>query len=596
MLDEFSAEGLKSVLKTIDDKTKGRKEILKKQIIKLLSRKSFIKEMWKMLSETEKYAVSEAFRNKNASIDIDKFNAKYRTDLFIPEHGSTYYYFDSDDIKNPDTKIHAFFLNNHTIPEEIIMSLTDLVYSTKSIEIECSSEMPVTEDKEIRVFNGEESVKHDLYIVLDLVSKEKIKVSEKTRKPSEASQKLIADMLIDKDFFNPSEFPKKSKYHEVPGYIRAYAWSLLLQEGKMAAYSKGKLSLTKVGTKNLSRPMAEIVKEMLTHWMAQKEIDEFNRIDLIKGQNPRSRNKSLTNVLDRKKAILSALKSCPANKWIAIDEFSRFMMAKGLDFQVAEDPWALYIVDREYGSLGYEGSDSWEIFQERYIMALFMEYFTTLGIIDIIFKHPDNARNDCSDLWGMDEYAFLSRYDGLLYFRINELGSYCLEKKKEYVNNKKNSVVEKKIELLKNFEIYIKKELSSSEKFFLEKISVKKQDFIWQLSEAVILDSVEKGITYDDIKQFLVSLSGNSIPKNIDLFLEKIKNNIEQFTGSFHADVFSFRDSNIALEISEKRTMKKFCYLCGSNAVAVKKDKLNTFYSELKKMGYVIPIKKLSSE
>jgi len=31
-----------------------------------------------------------------------------------------------------------------------------------------------------------------------------------------------------------------------------------------------------------------------------------------------------------------------------------------------------------------------------------------------------------SDLWGTDELSFFSRYDGLMYFRINPLGAYCL--------------------------------------------------------------------------------------------------------------------------------------------------------------------------
>lgn len=40
---------------------------------------------------------------------------------------------------------------------------------------------------------------------------------------------------------------------------------------------------------------------------------------------------------------------------------------------------------------------------------------------------------DFTDLWGVDDLDCLSRYDGLLYIRINGLGAWCLGLAEEYV-------------------------------------------------------------------------------------------------------------------------------------------------------------------
>ena len=427
----------------------------------------------------------------------------------------------------------------------------------------------------------------DFYTVLNLISNEKVRVSEKTSKPSQSSMKLIAEHLFDEDFFNPALYPPKHKYDTIPGYIRAYSWPLLLQEGKLAKEANGKLLLTKKGQEALTKSLPATIRELHEKWIKQKKFDEFNRIDSIKGQG--SRGRTMTSSIERKEKIISALNLCPQNKWIAIEEFSRYSIAQGLTFDVCYDPWDLYIEDREYGSLGYEGFHDWSILQERYILVLFMEYFATLGLLDIAYIDPRNARDDYHSLWGIDDYDFLSRYDGLLYFRINPLGSYCLGMTKKYEEKKKESV--KKIELMANLELYLKETLSSSEKVFLEKVALQKQDYIWKLDETIILSSIEKGISFVNIKQFLITLSENSIPKSVELLLEKIERNSNRVEEKFEAIVFTFDDANLAREISHKKRIKEYSYLCGERSVAVKKSKIDAFYVELKKMGYIVPLK-----
>ncbi len=71
-----------------------------------------------------------------------------------------------------------------------------------------------------------------------------------------------------------------------------------------------------------------------------------------------------------------------------MDEFFRFMQAANYYFKVSRDLWHLYITDSHYGSLGFDGSNDWEILQGRYILCLLFEYAATLGMIDVTYDSP----------------------------------------------------------------------------------------------------------------------------------------------------------------------------------------------------------------
>ena len=108
------------------------------------------------------------------------------------------------------------------------------------------------------------------------------------------------------------------------------------------------------------------------------------------------------------------------------------MQASSFDFSVTRDPWRLYITDAHYGSLGYADCHDWPILQGRYLLCLLLEYAATLGLIDVAYTDPDEARPDFRHMWGTDDLTYLSRYDGLRYFRLNPLGAYCLSVAETY--------------------------------------------------------------------------------------------------------------------------------------------------------------------
>ena len=155
-------------------------------------------------------------------------------------------------------------------------------------------------------------------------------------------------------------------------------------------------------------------------------IDEFSRIEQIKGQ--RARN-VLTAAKPRRQTVAVALADCPLGEWISLNDLFTAMRRGGLSPTIARSEralWKLYLEDSYYGSLGYDGHHDWTLLEGRYTLAVLFEYAGTLGLIDLDYVHPKGARDDFRGNWGGDFLDALSRYDGLRAIRLNPLGAYAL--------------------------------------------------------------------------------------------------------------------------------------------------------------------------
>ena len=110
-----------------------------------------------------------------------------------------------------------------------------------------------------------------------------------------------------------------------------------------------------------------------------------------------------------------------------LTELFRHTRAAGLSFEIARPYHELSLAETSYGYLAQDqGVDMWPVLQGRFARAVIFEYTATLGLVDVAYIHPADARDDYSRLWGADDLAFLSRYDGLLAVRLTPLGAHVL--------------------------------------------------------------------------------------------------------------------------------------------------------------------------
>jgi Helicase conserved C-terminal domain len=557
-----------------------------------------LKPLWSELDELQQAAVAEAVHSERSRYEPDQFVAKYGK---APDWGSKTRPYGYD--INP-SKLNLFFYN-HILPEDLKRQLKAFVPKPKAVTIENYSELPDSVWLEFPSWSRrdrveiplaqqvmESSAQQDLLTVLRLAQSGKLAVSDKTRLPGTATINAIALVLQGGDYYSEHDEPLDAYDHI--GNLKPFAWCLMLQAAGLAELAGKKLQLTKAGQKALTEPPATTIKNIWKKWLKTTLFDEFRRIDVIKGQTGKGA-RHLTAVGGRRSAIVAALSECAAGEWMGINEFFRYMQAKHHHFEVSRDPWTLYICSADYGSLGYEGFHDWLLLQGRYTLCFLFEYAATLGLIDVAYVPPYNARQDYRGNWGTDDLEFLSRYDGLMYIRLNALGAYCLELNVAFGSHERVRYtptpikVRPILKVMSNLELAITEELTMSDRLVLELYLEPVSDRVWKLNQEKILAAVEAGHAIAQLQEFLTARSKEALPQPVEQFLADLEERTQSIKSQGTAMLLECATPALAALIVNDSRTKKFCVLAGEKHLMVPLDAEVKFRKALRKLGYSFP-------
>ncbi|HXG63947.1 MAG TPA: helicase-associated domain-containing protein [Blastocatellia bacterium] len=579
-----------------------------------------LRAVWERLDETQKQAVSETVHSSDGIFRAERFQARYGQ---LPNFGAG----DRWSYQYKPSLLSLFIYRRYddlVMPEDLRERLKGFVPPPPPATLKLADEPPeffelreeeyelADDDEGITLIAGKSAYKiprkppkvkvtvhqipiirrdtereaqQDLQTVLRLIDKGKVAVSEKSFQPSSATMAEIAALLRGGDYYELT--PKKSRWEQTFGSIKAFAWPMLVQAAKLAELSGKKLALTKAGRNALGVPAAETLRLLWQRWLKTKLLDEFQRIEGIKGQCGKGQ-RSMTAVEGRRAVIAEALKQCPVGSWVKFDEFSRYMQAAGFDFAVTRDPWHLYIADPHYGSLGYAGYHDWPILQGRYMLCFLFEYVATLGMIDVAYVNPAGVRGDYQKLWGTDDLEFLSRYDGLLYFRLNPLGAYCLGLTDEYAPSPMQA--QAALTVLPSLHVNVSgAALSPDEALLLETWAEKESETTWRLDREKALSAVESGHQIAELHEFLRSRDEQPLPETVEGFITGTERRACALANKGAALLIECADAEIADLIAGHERTKKFCLRAGERHLAVKADAEEAFRKALHQLGYGMP-------
>ncbi|HEV2639982.1 MAG TPA: hypothetical protein VGX23_32915 [Actinocrinis sp.] len=249
--------------------------------------------------------------------------------------------------------------------------------------------------------------------VLTLVGRGKLKCSENSRRPSEITVRMVQEVLVRGDYYPDEE-------------IAGFAWPLLLLSGGLALLDGPWMRPTARGR---TLPAAEepdlraALAGLWTRWLTKAPIDELMRVDAIRGQRIPA---TLTAPTKRRAAVAAGLSALPLEGWVPVDRLLRIVRDQEPPLVVprsADALWRLYLEDPDQGSLGHPGFGDWDILEGRYALCVVFEYAATLGLLDLVYRDPEDARDDFRQNWGVGNYRYLSRYDGLVAVRRTALGT-----------------------------------------------------------------------------------------------------------------------------------------------------------------------------
>lgn len=418
----------------------------------------------------------------------------------------------------------------------------------------------------------------------------RVAVSDRKRQPTATSTRAVAGVLQGGDFYTEGQECTRDRRRgpDRAGAIRSFAWPMLLQAGGLARCWGSKLRLTPAGRAAMAAEPASDLHELWRRWVATDVLDELSRVEAIRGQSGNGR-RGLTPASFRRDAIEEALSECPPGRWVAVDEFWRYMRASGHDFEVSNNLWDLYIAEKQYGSFGYDGYGKWEYLQGRYVLAVLFEYAATLGMIDVGYVPSAGARPDYHDLWGAEDLEFLSRYDGLIWFRLTALGAYCLGLTDSYEPSRPER--RRALAVLANLEVAALDGASvpPSDRLVLDRFAEPVSERVWRLDRDRILAAVEDGHAVGSLRELLEARSDGALPQPVVHFLADIEERAGKLRDAGAARIIDCGDPALAARIAADPAARRICMPAGDRYVVVRAGKEPAFRKAVRRIGYVLP-------
>ena len=566
--------------------------------VRLRLTEDVLRTIWRYLDETQQLAVSETLYSPEHRFHPQHFYAVYGA---LPEGINKNYV-------REFSPLHFFLYPPFSyrdlpivIPKELKPQLVKFVPRPPKPAINSLDEVPDFLDRRRRTHGSEKPefdrvpmirrgmepvAVPDLFAVLHLIDGGKIAVSVKTRRPTAVSVRRIAEVLYGGDFFDPTA---KKRQGQMIGPIRAFAWPWMVQAAQLAELRGSKLALTKAGRTAFAAPPEKTLRRLWERWLKSTLLDEFSRVDAIKGQFRGRGRQMLTSPRKRRPVVAEALAKCPVGGWVQVDGLFRFMHATGLGFGVTRDPRSLYLVDPEYGSLGHAAGLLWNFVEGRYARCLLFEYAATLGMVDVAFTDPRGARLDYTHLWGADELDFLSRYDGLEYVRLNPLGAYCLGQTQAYEPT--TPTIRTALTLRTDLRVHAAAPLTPQERLLLEAYAQAESDGVWRLDLLRALTAAESGQDVGRLRTFLAARDDQPLPERVEGFLRSVERGASALTPKGRAWLIECRDRKVADRIVADRRAAKLCLRAGLRHLVVHAGSEAAFRRVARALGYALSLR-----
>jgi hypothetical protein len=594
---QLTVEDLKPLIALVRRPMQGRKADLVAQMAQIMEDPKEVRALYEGLDAVAQKAVQEATHDPEGVLHADRFQAKYGQLLNFG--GSGRYPHDAR-----PKELRLFFPQYHMLPTDLQAMLRAFVPEPPPLTANTREDLPARvrrphvhlgpyhakpdpEEVELRVRATARAAQLDVRAVLRLVDAGDVRVSDKTRRPTQAALSAVAAVLTDGDFYGAEDEVEEDWDPAADLTMKPFAWPMLVQAAGLAQLAGTRLQLTPAGRKATTQPAHEVLRHIWDRWLKTTLLDEFNRVSIIKGQQGKGKG-GLTAVAPRRQAIVAVLRECPPKRWLDVEELFRLLRVSRHPFAVSRDPWRLYLFEQQYGSFGYDAPYTWESLQGRYVLAFLFEYAATLGLVDVAYISPAGARNDFYDHWGSDDISCLSRYDGLLYVRLNALGAWCLGRAERY--EPEAVAVQRVLRVLPNLDIVAGGEpLSPADVLLLDRFAERQGEAVWHLTADRVLTAVEEGLTVAELADFLAARSQGPLPQTVAVFLSDLEHKVGQLEDQGSARLIACADAAVAQLLAHDGRLRQLCQLAGERHLVFRAADEKAVRRELRARGYVLP-------
>ncbi len=392
-------------------------------LIDQLGSKVSLRKLWDQLDPVTQQALSMTVHVTNGIYQPDTIQLRYGHLPPPPQrHWAGY----------KPTELDLFLDENQTILGELYPILRVVAPKPEPWKIPTQPEPPPRyEAFGFERSPGPEVGLQDLTTVVALIGQGRILVNDRMLPTSDSIQ-LILDNLADGDFFELTSGQDLSETIRPVGLVRFALGSGIAEVGPRSGYNQI-LKLRPLGWEWLTRPSADLIFDALETWTKTNLFDELERLSHLRGAQRKSDEP--TEPGKRRDRILEALSWAPPDAWLSIGDFFKAIKLWQFDFTVEREEELNSIDDSTGRKLDInELRDPWRAVKGAYTLNVLWETLCSLGALDLAYTEPQHAPpllETPTENWQRPIHPY-TRYDGLAYLRINELGAYLFGHAKRY--------------------------------------------------------------------------------------------------------------------------------------------------------------------
>jgi len=131
--------------------------------------------------------------------------------------------------------------------------------------------------------------------------------------------------------------------------------------------------------------------------------------------------------------------------------------------------------------------------------------------------------------------------------------------------------------------------LDAAAALFLERFTERTSDAVWHLEAAKVLEAVEKGLTVQELKEFLAARNAGPLPHTVEVLLDDLTERSGQLDDLGTARLIACKDENVARLLAHDRRLRKLCQLAGERQLVFRAGDETAVRRALKELGYILP-------
>ena len=572
----FDAGALRALLKMVGHPNSGemRRDEAIFYLIQRLQSKTSLRELWDKLSPITQKALSVTVHTTDGVYRPDLVRLRYGQAPPAPQRYWSGYI---------PTELDLFLGEDQKILPELYPLLRVVAPKPEKWEMPVHPEPPPRyESIGFERSPGADAGMQDLTAVLALVAQGEILVNDRMLPTHESIQRIL-DSLTNGDFLKTENTKDLYETIKPVGLIRFVLGSGLARLGARTGYNNI-LQLSPVGWEWLIAPSSDLLLDALENWVNSDLYDEIDRIEHLRNAARPGENR--TPPKERRDSIIETLSWSPRGEWLSVDDFFTALKLWQHDFEVDPDLDSIDDINGRKMSI-QELKDPWRAVQGAYTLVVLFEILGSLGALDLAYTEPQHAPpflDAPTESWQRPAQPY-TRYDGLTYFRINDLGAYLFGHSRRY--NIPRSCSERFFIIDESYTFQpVRQPLLPYQREILPLLGSKGEDGKFHLDKAAWLQAQHRENTLKERKELLLSRHDGPLSPVVEDWLEQVEADSAALRKGRTMITIQVRRPEVRNAILEDPELRRYCRLLDDRTLLIPSSRERAFTRKVLQLGY----------